>query len=113
MQPRLLTGAKPRAGEVGVGVAGEKERLEEQQADGPNRGRTAEPRQDRLGDHGLDLEEEKCARENRGGVDEGQAAVGRYGRRVIVVGSHAILSRSAAASIATGSLQFNGKCGAG
>ena len=74
---------------MGVGIAGEQERLEEQQADGPDSGRTAEPRQDRLGDHGLDLEEEEGACEDRGGVDEGEAAVGCVCGRFSVLSSHA------------------------
>jgi hypothetical protein len=51
--------------EVGVCVAAEEHGLEEQHARGPHRRPAAEPRQHRLADQRLDLEEQEGAEEDR------------------------------------------------
>jgi hypothetical protein len=50
-------------------VAAEQHRLEEQHADRPHRGRSAEPRQDRLADQRLHEEEQERVAEDHGRVE--------------------------------------------
>jgi hypothetical protein len=74
--------------QVRVDVAAEQHALEEQHRRGPHRRRAAEPRQDRLAGHRLDLEQQERAREDhRGEADRcpavcgGAAGAGGRGRR--------------------------------
>src|SRR5262249_1324863 len=55
---------------VGVEVTEEQDRLKEKQAGRPDGGRPAEPWQEDLADHRLDLEKQKGARENRHRIKE-------------------------------------------
>ena len=57
MNDRQLAPACGRSGQVGITVAGQQHRLEEQDAGVPDRGRAAEQGQDHFGYEGL---EEKC-----------------------------------------------------
>ena len=55
--------------EIRVGVPGKQSSLEEDEAGGPHRCRTAEPGQDLLGHHRLHEEQQERANEDRGGVE--------------------------------------------
>ena len=66
---------------VRVGVAAEQRHLEEEHATGPDRGRSAEPRQDQLGDERLHLEEQKRAEQNGGGEEQRRDARATCKRR--------------------------------
>jgi hypothetical protein len=55
--------------QVRVRVAGEEQHLKEDHAGGPHTGRSAEPREDVLGDQRLDLKEQERAGENRQRID--------------------------------------------
>ena len=50
---------------MGVGIAGQQHRLEEQQADAPDGGGSSEPGQDEPAHDGLDLEQQESAEEDR------------------------------------------------
>ncbi len=56
--------------QVGVAVAGQQRDLEERQAGVPDRRRAAEPRQQQLGDHRLDQEDQGRAKEHRQRVEQ-------------------------------------------
>jgi hypothetical protein len=61
-------------GPVGIQVTAEQHCLEEQHGRDPDRRRPAEPRQDHLRDHGLDLEEQERAQEDGGSVKKHKVA---------------------------------------
>jgi len=63
---------------VGVPVPQQQHRLKKQHADGPDHCRSAEPGQNRLRDHGLNLKQQECAEEDRQARNR---AVGSGGRR--------------------------------
>ena len=56
-----LCAARQRGDRVGIGVAGQEQHLEDHEAGRPHRRRSAEPRQDQLGEQELDLEEQAGA----------------------------------------------------
>ena len=60
----LRSHGKASHDEVRVRITDEKRRLEEDETSGPYRGRSAEPRQDLLGDDGLDQEQQERAAED-------------------------------------------------
>ena len=62
---RLPAHAQPGRRQMGVGIPGQKHRLEKHHAGAPDRGRAAEQRQDHPGDDRLDAKQEKCAEEER------------------------------------------------
>src|SRR5260221_7081467 len=64
MQVGLAARPEPRR-PVGVGIAGEKHALEEDEAGGPDHPRAAEPRQDLLGDDRLHQEQQERRKEYR------------------------------------------------
>jgi len=68
MQEELPARVQSAGQEVGVKVAAEQERLEEQQACRPHRRRAAEPRKDELADERLDQEEQESTQQNREAV---------------------------------------------
>jgi hypothetical protein len=61
----LRSRAEPLVQPVGVQVAGEQRALEEDEARDPDRGRSAEPRQQPLGGDRLDPEEEERPQNDR------------------------------------------------
>ena len=79
VQQRLLAHAQPRA-EVGVRVTGQQDALEEHQAGSPDRRRTAEPRQDLLGDDRLHQEQQEGRQEDGAGVGQDRSAARRRRR---------------------------------
>ena len=58
MKAHLSNGSEPARREMGVEVAEEEGRLEEEHHRGPNGSAAAEPGKDPLGDHRLDLKDE-------------------------------------------------------
>ena len=62
--------------EMGIGIAGEQRRLEEHHRHRPDGRCAAEPRQDHLGEHRLDGEEEQGGEENGRGEDRQQESGG-------------------------------------
>jgi hypothetical protein len=73
---------------VGIEVAQQQHALEEQHRGGPNTGRTAEPRQHGLAQHGLDEEQQKRTEEN--GANVQQAANHRF---ALIAHLHAALQQ--------------------
>ena len=63
-------GFRQRISEVRIGVSGQQHQLEKQHRRAPHRGRSAEPRQNDLGDQRLHLKQQKGAQENGDGVEE-------------------------------------------
>src|ERR1035441_10410501 len=55
---------------VRVEIPQQKHRLEEKHAGGPHRGSAAEPRQNRLGDDGLDFKQQERRKRNRERVEQ-------------------------------------------
>ena len=70
MQNPLLFGPEFHDDAVRVGIAQQQHRLEKEQAGGPNRGAAAKPRQNHLGDEGLNLEEQERTQEDSQSVKE-------------------------------------------
>ncbi len=66
--------------QVRIGVAGQQGDLEEGQAGVPDRGRSAQGRQDQLGDHRLDHEHQRGAEEHRDAEQAEPGLVSRLGR---------------------------------
>ena len=62
-----------------VSVAQEERDLEEQHAGDPNRGRSAEPGQDQLGNHRLHLKQQERAEENGDRIESQGAHAGLFG----------------------------------
>ncbi len=65
MQRDLDLKGEPARQPVGIEITEQQERLEEQHAGGPHRGRAAHRRQKPLGHHRLNLKQEEGAQENR------------------------------------------------
>ena len=64
-------GFRPQAArKIRIGIAGQERQLKKHQAGGPHSRRTAEPRQDLLGDDRLHQEQEKAGNQDRGRVEE-------------------------------------------
>ena len=91
VHPGLAPRREPRANEVRVGVAGEQRDLEEDQARGPHRRGAAEPRQDLLGDDGLDKEQQERRQQDRRGEQQHGWRGGR--RRADSRTGHASIAR--------------------
>ncbi|HTE72818.1 MAG TPA: hypothetical protein VK640_06425 [Actinomycetes bacterium] len=70
VQPGLPTAAQPAGRDVDVGVGDEQQHLEEEGAGVPDRRRAAIGRQDELGEHRLDEEQQRRAQEGRGTEEE-------------------------------------------
>ncbi|TLD45373.1 MAG: hypothetical protein FAZ92_02369 [Accumulibacter sp.] len=104
---------KPLVQQVHVEVAEQQRRLKEDHAGGPHRRRTAEPRQDHLGDDRLDLEEEKGRKEDRHGEADHPGVPGCCG--VPVVGPPPSGSAGAACQLSRGTTTllagWTTKCG--
>ena len=78
MQERLSFGMKFAGDQMGVGITGEEQHLEEKHADGPDTGTSAEPGENVFTDERLDLEKEESAEENGksvGGCESFQCGV--------------------------------------
>ena len=69
MERRLAPHGEPRRGGVGIGVAGEQDRLVEDERGVPDGGGPAQERQHHPGEHRLDQEQESGADEDGGGVE--------------------------------------------
>src|SRR5262249_42797988 len=65
VQNGLLARPEPGNSAVGVGVAGQQQRLEKDHAGVPDRRRAAKQRRDHLADHRLDQEQQQSAAEER------------------------------------------------
>ena len=65
MQRDLDPKREPPCQPVGIEIAQQQERLEEQHAGGPDRGRAAHRREQPFGNHRLNLKQEEGAQENR------------------------------------------------
>ena len=63
---------------VRIGVAAEQRHLEEEHATGPDRGRSAEPRQNQLGNERLHLKQQKRAEQNGGREEQRAGRAARY-----------------------------------
>ena len=70
MQNPLLFGFELHDDAVRVGIAQQQNRLEKEQAGGPDRGAAAEPGQDNFGDERLNLEEQERTQEDSQSVKE-------------------------------------------
>ena len=64
MDDDLLARPKPLTEQMGIGIAGQQEDLEEQHAGSPNPGTASKPGQNIFGDERLDLEHQEGAQED-------------------------------------------------
>ena len=65
MQKSLRPRLEPAADQVCIGITAQQAHLEKQHAGGPDRGRSAEPRQNVLAEQKLDPEQKEGAQKNR------------------------------------------------
>ncbi|MBP7142258.1 MAG: hypothetical protein KBA71_10155 [Opitutaceae bacterium] len=90
MQPTLGPGFQTRAKKMGVSVAAEQGRLKKEQASGPNTRAPPEPGKDEFPDQGLDLKQEKRAKEDRQGMEyhrQGADMVAGPGMKAMTIGA--------------------------
>ena len=73
MDDRPHTRPEKVLAEVGIGIAGEQDRLKKQQASGPNGRAAAEPGENEPADQRLHLKQQKGAEKDRAGIKHGQS----------------------------------------